>query len=111
MSMEFFELLQEHVELSRHMYVGWQDCETGAPEINPKRPYGDSDVAVSVGEILGWDVDLEDDDGECMSDENYRRADKLHREMETALQIILDTGSATAGRYVRGEFGRWGTES
>jgi len=39
-----FELKQVHLDLFKEMYVDWDDCEFGAPAINPKRPYGNSDV-------------------------------------------------------------------
>jgi len=47
-----FELKQEHLTLLKKANVGWQDCEFGAPEINPKRPYGNSGVLEDMFEIL-----------------------------------------------------------
>lgn len=47
-----FNLKEEHIKLLRAMYVGWSDCEYGAPEIDPKRPYGNSYVEGDVHEIL-----------------------------------------------------------
>ena len=35
-----FWLKEEHIKLLRAAYVQWNNCETGAPEIDPKRPYG-----------------------------------------------------------------------
>lgn len=48
-----FELKEEHTKLLQHAIIEWDDCETGAPAINPKRPYGNSSVAEDVAEILG----------------------------------------------------------
>lgn len=97
-----FELLPEHVSLLRRAYVDWQDCETGAPEINPKRPYGNSSVALDVAEILGASMPPDDDRGR---EEWERTAGRdlmdLHYDTATALQIVLATGAFQPGRYVR----------
>lgn len=91
-----FTLTEEHVALLRRMSVGWQDCETGAPEIDPKRPYGNSSVEQDVAEILGWEID--EDEG--LTDEQHDRAAALHRETEIALQVVLQTGTFVPGEYV-----------
>jgi hypothetical protein len=101
-----FHLQEHHIKLARRMCVGWQDCETGAPEINPKRPYGNSGVAQDVAEIIGEEWP----DGDALSADDYDRqreeiADRmlaLHSEMETALQIILgNAGAATVPGFYR----------
>ena len=101
-----FTLTEEHLTLLKVMYVGWQDCETGAPEIDPKRPYGNSDVARDVWEMLDWfDIDSlpeEDQDDFYESDEYdvlHAKAMKLHEETGTALQIILQNQSFQTGTY------------
>jgi hypothetical protein len=81
-----FTVTGDHLKLARRMYVGWLDDEYGAPEINPKRPYGNSDVPSDIADILGRD--MSDDD-----------AYAIHREMETVLQIALVTGRFEAGEY------------
>lgn len=91
-----FELLPEHITLLRHAYVGWQDCETGAPEIDPKRPYGNSSVPEDVAEILGWTWT-----GEEMPDVLRERAKALHESTDLALQVILTTGEFRPGIYKR----------
>lgn len=83
-----FTMTDQHLALLREMNVGWQGDEFGAPEIDPKRPYGNSDVLDDMAEILGLDAD---------ADEDVLR--RLHRETETALQIVLATGAAMPGRY------------
>lgn len=90
-----FTLTTGHLKLLAKMYVGWDDCETGAPAIDPKRPYGNSDVASDVAEILGVvDYDPEDD-------AQYDHMHKMHNETGTALQIVLSTCSFEPGRYKR----------
>ena len=95
-----FKLTADHIKLLRRANVGWNDAETGAPEIDPKRPYGNSDVAGDVCEILGWRPEgcAGDDDG-CYTEEQRDRALALHRETETALQIILQMGEMTPGTF------------
>lgn len=79
-----------HLALLRHASTGWQYAEFGAPEINPKRPYGNSAVLGDIAEILGEALP-DDDDGADYSDEFVRRAHQLHRETEFCLQILLET--------------------
>jgi hypothetical protein len=90
-----FTVTEEHLKLIRKFNVGWQDCETGAPEIDPKRPYGNSSVAVDVYEIL---------DGHAIGDKELTKDErdkylKLHRETENALQVVLATGQFKPGIY------------
>ena len=40
-----FELTAEHIKLLRRAYIGWQDCETGAPEIDPSDHMGIATLA------------------------------------------------------------------
>jgi hypothetical protein len=94
-----FTLTDQHIKLLRKMYVGWQDCETGAPEIDPKRPYGNSAVAEDVAFILDEPYDPEADEDSALNE----RMLAIHRETETALQIVLASGSFTPGVYTRSE--------
>lgn len=48
-----FTVTDDHLKLLRRASVGWSDCEFGAPEIDPKRPYGNSNVLGDIAEILG----------------------------------------------------------
>lgn len=98
-----FELTEQHIKLLRHMYVGWQDCETGAPEINPKRPYGNRTVAEDIADILGIEVD-----GGAMPEAMRKGLMKLHEETAHALQIVLVTGEFEPGIFMRDEIGRRG---
>lgn len=103
MARDRFTLTPEHVKLLRRMNVGWQDCETGAPEIDPKRPYGNSDVPGDVADILEWEGHLVRNgwsEETEMSDAAEERALALHAETETALQVVLSTGSFEPGEYV-----------
>jgi hypothetical protein len=95
-----FELTADHVTLLRHAYTGWQDCETGAPEVDPKRPYGNSYVPGDVAELLGWEPGDWEDGERVLGDRQVERALELHRETATALEVVLRAGSFEPGTYV-----------
>lgn len=99
-----FELREDHVTLLRAMYVGWTGCEFGAPEIDPKRPYGDGNVTHSIAELLSMEL-FEDADGEKhLSPEQDKYVRRLHRETQLALQVVLRTGAFEPGVYVCDEY-------
>jgi hypothetical protein len=100
-----FRLTHDHLKLLRRATVGWCGDEYGAPEIDPKRPYGNSDVSLDVADLLGWPVPV---DGEghvdyegAAWDALCDRARRVHLETQTALQIVvLNAGNqATPGLY------------
>ena len=90
-----FKITDAHIKLAQRMYVGWCGDEYGAPEIDPKRPYGNSDVERDIMKILGLPIPEDGDVPETMSD--YIR--KLHESMEVALQIFLVTQKFEVGTY------------
>lgn len=85
-----FEVTKEHLKLLRNMYVSWCDDEFGAPEINPKRPYGNSQVYDDMRDILG-------ELGELYYSEEALNL--LHKQTAIALQIVLKTGKYKAAKY------------
>ena len=101
-----FILTELHIRLLERAYVGWDNAETGAPAINPKRPYGNSYVAGDVAKILGIkladDEEAEGFDEQALEDERDRLL-ALHRETETALQIVLCCKTFEPGVYVKTE--------
>lgn len=98
-----FTLKAEHIKLLTHAYVRWDDAETGAPAIDPKRPYGNSSVAYDIAELFGVDLDG-DRELPSMTKEELL---KWHYETEIALQVILDSQSFRPGKYVKIGYGRW----
>jgi hypothetical protein len=50
-----FTVTEGHLKLLQHLNIGWDDCEFGAPCVDPKRPYGNSSVYIDIAEILGED--------------------------------------------------------
>ena len=96
MKLKTFTLTEQHIKLLRKMWVIWYDCEAGAPGVDCKRPYGNSDVDGDMAEILGLPWDPEDDETAV---EQQRAFTKLHAETQTALQIVLYTGKFEPGLY------------
>lgn len=106
-----FVLTEDHLKLLAKSYWQWQDCETGAPEMDPKRPYGNSDVAGDIREILGDSSECESnaikcpecskamlDTEECpycgyMDEDKCEGSNdlmlKIHREMTQVIEIVI----------------------
>lgn len=74
-----FILSQDHINLLKNMNVSWNGDEYGAPTIDPKRPYGNSNVENDICRLLGW----------VESRYEFKKASWLHLEMACALQIAL----------------------
>lgn len=103
-----FRLTGDHLKLLRQANVGWQQCEAGAPEIDPKRPYGNGQVERDVAAILGWPVPDVYEPGQIVEYANFQeRCFKIHRETETALQIVLSCGAFETGLYRRTDHRSW----
>ena len=125
MDMREFTIQPEHLKLLKAMNVVWNDCEFGAPEIDPKRPYGNSGVHQDMIEILGleevkdgiykfrlgeqewllkgedkYNLYLDGADEEKLLDE----LDKLHKEMQRVFTICLRNGEFKAGTYEAEEY-------
>jgi hypothetical protein len=96
-----FTLTPEHILLLRQMCVNWQDCETGAPEIDPKRPYGNREVTTDIHAILtGESVGYAGSARDALTETEERTYLALHRTMDTALEVVLRTGAFVPGVYV-----------
>jgi len=91
-----FELKEEHILLLQNMY--WEtDGESSAPAVNGKRPYGNSNVAPDIAEILG--VELPDSGNERECDDVANELCRIHYGTTTAIQVILQTKSFKPGLY------------
>ena len=106
MELDRFTLTTDHVTLLRHAYTSWDDCEFGAPSISPKRPYGNGDVVSDMARLLRVEA-VPTDDGEThWPPGTGDRMTALHRELETALQVVLAAGSFVPGDYVADKYRR-----
>lgn len=99
-----FELKQVHLDLLKQSSIDWEDAEYGAPCIDPKRPYGNSNVEDDIAEIIklkkagNWDRTEEawnDNAEELMRD--------LHLQTQIALEIILHCQTFRLGKYRKKE--------
>lgn len=99
-----FKLTSKHIKLISHFYIDWYDCEFGAPCVDPKRPFGNSDVISDIGRILNIEPLEEESPGEFIfSDEQSEYILKWYHELQTALQIVLCTKSFKPGLYIQKE--------
>lgn len=94
-----FTVTRDHIKLVRGLQIEWNentDCSLGVPSANGKRPYGNSDVATDVAELIKLDF-VDEEKGLTKQQEKY--CFQLHRDMETVLQIVLYTGKFKTGDY------------
>jgi len=94
-----FTITENHLKLLKNFAVQWNRSYEGisAPEIDPKRPYGNSDVIGDVANIVGIMGTSE----YAFSDRDKEYILKIHRETEIALQICLCTQSFEVGDYLK----------
>lgn len=97
-----FELKEEHIKLLKNTYIRWDDCEYGAPAIDPKRPFGNSGrytIIREMAEILGIPTFKDMDGEDTITEEQSDYLENLWRETDKALQIIIQTITPTYGKY------------
>lgn len=83
MGKQTFTVTNEHLMLVRNLH--W--CRySDLPEVDTKRPFGNSDVYEQVNEILGVDYPSE-------------KIETLFKELTTVMQIATRTGMFCAGDY------------
>lgn len=105
--MKKFTVTDQHLKLLDRIYIGYNDwTEFGAPEVDPKRPYGNSDVFGDIGEILGIEGEEEDSWGDkCFTEDQKNAMFALHKEMQYVLQVLVATRGVEAGTYEAGDYG------
>lgn len=99
--MEKLTITEDHLKLVKRMYVDWNDCEYGAPYVDPKRPYGNSDVESDIAEILGWKIKTDRYGDRVMTESQSKKAAKIHSEMENVLQICFRFLQFKTGTFKR----------
>lgn len=92
--MKEFKLKLEHIVLLQNANWRWEDMEAGGPAIDCKRPFGNSSYEHDIAELLLWDTD----DEESLME----KARDLYRELEYAVQIIMQTPGKEIplGKYI-----------
>lgn len=59
-----FTVTDQHLALLRRTHIGYDAwTEFGAPEVDSKRPYGNSNVHLDLAEILGIEPGVDEDGG------------------------------------------------
>lgn len=112
MNPERFEVTESHIKLLKKACVDWNDCEFGAPTINPKRPYGNSCVISDMREILDLRGKTCPHCGELCEEPSVSDEDliTLHEEMQFVLAILIDNceEGITTGCYTKKDYkDRW----
>ena len=95
-----FLLTEQHIALLRAANISWYEIEWGAPAVDGKRPYGNSDLHGDLARLLKVEGFVDHEGKEHWSAEQFEDMKRLHTETETALQVVLASGQFTPGRYV-----------
>lgn len=99
-----FTVTEAHIKLLQKATVSWLNFEFGAPGIDPKRPYGNSDVYPDIAKVLNIPADENDE----YTDKQQIYMEQIHSETKTALEIFLRTGTMVAGTYTKkGYYDPW----
>lgn len=103
-----FVLRQEHIDLLEESYVTWDDAMEGAPEINPKRPLGNSGSTFrqDVCRTLGYEPIEGEYPNATFSEEDWQDARDVYDELDTALQIVLTCQTFEPGVFETSPYGK-----
>lgn len=86
-----FTITEDHLKLLARLEIGYDEwTEYGAPEVDPKRPYGNSDVENDIAEILEWELVKDRYGDEILTEEQGDRAKKIHMDMTVVLAIMCN---------------------
>lgn len=108
MKSKIFYVTSDHLKLLPHLWFDYDDwTEFGAPEVDPKRPYGNSDVYSDIAEHLGMEPGGEEDGyGDKDFTEVQRRYMlQLHKDMTTVLNIMVRNNGVELGTYEASPYG------
>ena len=92
---DFFNLTENHIKLLGELIV---ESDGYGPQLESKRPYGNSAIAYDVYEIVNGYSWSDGDEGE-MDEYTQQELMDLHNDLEYALQIILQLKTFEIGRY------------
>jgi hypothetical protein len=118
-----FELKEEHIKLLQHMYFQFDESAyEGAPCVNFKRPFGDSDILEDMMHILDFTPSHAEDICFCEEDdcENFHEDDELelseseikylmdiYQGTHIALKIITHLKTFETGKYICNYHNQW----
>lgn len=92
-----FTLTPAHITLMSKWYIEEGSCEACPPEVNQKRPWGNSDYLNDMAKILELPVDP--DEGIYENEELCNKLEDTLAELVDALQIVLSCQTFEPGVY------------
>ena len=95
-----FYMLQQHLDLLKHMNVWFDETMyVGAPAVDIKRPFGNKTVYEDMARILKMEMIKDKDGCDTLTLQQARYLQTIWPQMELALQIVLCTQSFKTGHY------------
>ena len=107
-----FTVTEQHIKLIQNMWIEYNGyTEFGAPEVDPKRPYGNGDVYNDIANLLEikpeGEKEDEDDDYRAFSDKQESMMLQLHMDTAKALAIMVQHLGITPGKYEQHDYYKW----
>lgn len=93
---QYFTLTENHIKLIRNLWI--EDYGEG-PTVDPRRPYGNSDIEKDIVRILELPTFTDRYGEESFTEETSNNAIQYHREMVRALQIMCTLSDIKPGIY------------
>ncbi len=106
--LEIFTLTADHVKLLRRMLIDSDPCVPFS-RIGPgtKRPFGNSDIASDMAEILGIQRIEVDNGVSFLPQHTIPRMAAIWADLSKALQVVLSSGSFEPGEYRPVDWRTW----
>lgn len=82
-------IYREHIIMLKNAYWRWADAEYGAPAIDDKRPFGNSDVKGDLARMFGIDSPVCRNCGVPTEDVDTERYEELFRELVVIIPSVL----------------------
>ena len=113
---EYYRLTEEQVLLIRELHVDWMPGSEigydGAPCVNSKRPFGNSNVGGDVHEIVDprtcdeiWN-EYDEEDEDAFYEKQLETYNRYYKTLGKALQVVLSSGSFEPGMYSCNKYSR-----
>ena len=104
MTKKLFVLKEDHIKLLKRLCINEPSTWDEVPEIDSKRPYGNSDIDRDVCEIISEDHRKINEEDSGYSPELLNKIQNLQKEIGVALQIFLKNAKIDPGEYVCDEY-------
>ena len=109
---EIFKVRKYHLDLIKRLnFSGWDFTGFGAPAIDCKRPFGNSNVYKDMMDIMGWDYGEDSYDYISANPDVKARLDDIYsNELPQALQILTCCLGIKEGYYKKNHYTYYGWE-